>query len=179
MELDPGGELPMRQRGFSVVEVLIATLIFLIIAVGILPLFASSARNNLQGREATEVSNFGRSALEDLLQVDFNHARLTVPGGQTALTTQEYYSQKDQVWKAGTGSSADPALWRRTTVVRQYGYPDLEDDDTFNSPLPGGTSSGLIHIKEIAVEVWHARDQNSLALGGGRHYSVRVLRGAI
>ena len=175
MELNPR----RTDRGFSVVEVLIATLIFLIIAVGILPLFAASTRNNMEGREATEVSNFGRSVLEDLMQVDFNHARLTVPMGNTALTTQEYFSQKDQVWKTGTGSLADPAVWRRTTIVRQYGYPDLEDDDTFNSPLPGGTSSGLVHIKEIEVQVWHARAQNSLALGGPRRYSVRVLRGAV
>lgn len=166
-------------RGFSVVEVLIASLIFLIIAVGILPLFASSARNNMEGREATEVSNFGRSVLEDLLHVDFNDARLTVPAGQTALTSEEYFSQPDQVWKAGTGSSVDPALWRRTTTVRQYGYPDLEDDDTFNSPLAGGTPAGLVHIKEIEVQVWHGRAQSSLALGGPRRYSVRVLRGAI
>lgn len=166
-------------RGFSVVEVLIATLIFLIIAIGILPLFAASTRNNLEGREATEVSNFGRAVLEDLLQVDFNHARLTVPAGNTALTTQEYFSRKDQVWKAGAGSVADPALWRRTTIVRQYTHADLEDDDMFDEPLPGGTPTHLVHIKEIEVQVWNARDQNSIALGGPRRYSVRVLRGGI
>lgn len=175
MELNPR----RAERGFSVVEVLIATLIFLIIAVGILPLFAASTRNNMEGREATEVSNFGRSVLEDLLHVDFNDARLTVPGGQTALTTQEYFSQKDQVWKAGTGTLADPPAWRRTTIVRQFGYPDLEDDDTFDEPLPGNTPSGLVHIKEVEVQVWHPRADNSLALGGPRRYSVRVLRGAI
>jgi type II secretory pathway pseudopilin PulG len=172
-------ELKRGERGFSVVEVLIATLIFLIIAVGILPLFASSARNNLEGREATEVSNFGRSTLENLLQVSFNDARLTVPGGKTSLTTDEYYSKKDQVWKAGTGSSADPAAWRRTTIVRQFGYADLADDGLFNSPLPGGTPPGQVHIKEIEVQVWHARSDTSLALGGPRRYTVRAMRGAV
>ena len=172
-------ELKRTERGFSVVEVLIATLIFLIIAVGILPLFASSARNNLDGREATEVSNYGRSTLEDLMQADFNHARLTVPVGSTALTTEEYFSRKDETWKAGTGSSADPALWRRRTIVRQYGYNDLLDDDEFDTPLPGGAPVGDVHIKEIEVQVWHARDQQSLALGGGRRYTVRVLRGGL
>jgi len=172
-------ELERGERGFSVIEVMIATLIFLIIAVGILPLFASSARNNLEGREATEVSNFGRSILENLLQVDFNDARLTIPGGKTSLTADEYYSQKDQVWRAGTGSTSDPAAWRRTTIVRQYGYADLSDDGIFNSPLPGGTSAGQIHIKEIEVQVWHARSQTSLTLGAPRRYTVRAMRGAV
>ena len=163
-------------RGFSVIEVLIATLIFLIIAIGILPLFASSTRNNLDGREATEVSNYGRSVLEDLLQADFNHARLTVPSGQTALTTEEYFSRADEVWKVGTGTDADPALWRRRTIVRQFGY---QDDGTLTPPLNGSAPLGDVDIKEIEVHVWHARDQKSLALGGGRRYSVRVLKGPV
>lgn len=165
-----------QQGGFSVVEVLIATLIFLIIAVGILPLFASSARNNLEGREATEVSNFGRSVLEGLLQADFNDARLTVPAGQTARTTEEYYSGEDDVWKPGTGSAGDPALWRRRTIVRQFGY---QDDGTLTPPLNGSAPVGEVDIKEIEVQVWHGRHQQSLALGGGRRYSVRVLKGPV
>lgn len=171
-------ELKLRraERGFSVVEVLIATLIFLIIAIGILPLFAASTRNNLEGREATEVSNFGRSALDSRLQLSFNDALLTVPAAATALTTQEYFSRADQTWKAGTGTTADPALWRRTIIVRQYGVKDLEGDNELDTPLPGNTPDSFVHIKEIEVQVWHARDPQSLALGGGRRYTVRGLK---
>ena len=170
MELDSGGELPMRQRGFSVVEVLIASLIFLIIAVGILPLFAASARNNLDGREATEVSNFGRSAVEDLLQAPISDPRLAVPAGSTVRTSDEYWSNKDKVWKAGTGKTADPALWRRRTRVRQFNVSKLD------VPLDGGADAGQVHLKEVAVEVWHGRNQQSVALGGGRRFTVRMLK---
>jgi prepilin-type N-terminal cleavage/methylation domain-containing protein len=169
-------ELRRMDRGFSVVEVLIASLIFLIIAIGILPLFAVSARNNMDGREATEASNIGRSVLEDLQQLPLDDPRLTVPAGSTALTTQEYFSRRDQVWKSGTGSPADPADWRRTIIVRQYGSEDLLDDNIFNRPLPGGTTSGDVDMKEIEAQVWHARAQGSLALGGGRRHAVRVLK---
>jgi prepilin-type N-terminal cleavage/methylation domain-containing protein len=169
MELDPGGELPMRQRGFSVVEVLIATLIFLIIAVGILPLFAASTRSNLEGREATEVSNFGRSAVEDLLQASISDARLVVPPGSTVRVADEYWSKKDQVWKTGTGTTADPALWRRRTRVRQYNVSNLD------TPLDGGADAGQVHLKEVEVQVWHGRNAQS-ALGGGRRFTVRMLK---
>jgi len=170
MELGPGGELPMRERGFSVLEVLIATVIFVIIALGILPLFAASARSNLDGREATEVSNFGRSAVEDLLQASINDARLTVPAGSTVRVSDEYWSQKDQVWKSGTGAAGDPAMWRRRTRVRQYNVSDLA------TPLNGNADIGQVHLKEIEVEVWHGRNAQALALGGGRRFTVRMLK---
>lgn len=170
MELGPGRELLMRQRGFSVVEVLIASLIFLIIAVGILPLFAASARNNLDGREATEVSNFGRSAIEDLLQAPITDPRLAVPSGSTVRVSNEYWSQKTKSWKSGTGTSTDPALWRRQTRVRQFNVTNL------SVPLDGGTDSGQVHLKEVEVQVWHGRNQQSLALGGGRRFTVRMLK---
>jgi len=160
----------MRQRGFSVVEVLIATLIFLIIAVGILPLFAASARNNLDGREATEVSNFGRSAVEDLLQAAISDPRLTVPSGSTVRVSDEYWSKKDEVWKSGTGTTTDVALWRRQTRVRQYNVSNL------STPLNGSADSGQVHLKEVEVQVWHGRNQQSLALGGGRRFTVRMLK---
>lgn len=161
-------ELRRTDRGFSVVEVLIATLIFLIIAIGILPLFAVSARNNLEGREATEVSNFGRSAVEDLLQASFNDPRLTVPAGSTVRTQEQYFSKADQVWKDGTGGS--DALWRRTIRVRQFSVNDPE------TPLDGNEAVGQVHFKEIAVQVWNGRSPQSVALGGGRTFAVRMLK---
>lgn len=161
-------ELRHTDRGFSVVEVLIATLLFLIIAVGILPLFAVSARNNLEGREATEVSNFGRSAVEDLLQAPFSDPRLTVPGGSTVRTQEQHFSIADQVWKDGTGGS--DALWRRTIQIRQFSVTDPE------TALDGNSDIGQVHFKEIRVQVWHGRSAQSLALGGGRRFSVRMLK---
>jgi len=163
-------ELKRTDHGFSVVEVLIATLIFMIIAVGILPLFAASARNNLDGREATEVSNFGRSAVEDLLQATISDPRLTVPSGSTVRVSDEYWSKKDEVWKSGTGTSTDAALWRRQTRVRQYNVSNL------STPLNGSADSGQVHLKEVEVQVWHGRNQQSLSLGGGRRFTVRMLK---
>lgn len=177
-------ELRPAERGFSVVEVLIATLIFLVIAVGILPLFAASTKNNMDGREATEVSNFGRSAVEDLLQASFDDARLVVPAAATELVRDEYYSNIDKTWKAGTGTSADRAQWRRRVRVRQFNVNDLAADGVLNTPLIGSADLGQVHLKEIEVEVWNGRDDNALlvsgqrltTLGASRRFSVRMLK---
>lgn len=168
-------ELKRGQQGFSVVEVLIASLIFLVIAVGILPLFAASTRNNADGREATEVSNFGRSSVEDLMQATFNDARLTVPNASTVLTRVEYFSKATQTWVTGTSSAADPALWQRRTRVRQFNVNDMSDG-ILNTPLTGAADPGQVHIKEVEVEVWHARDAGSISLGAPQHFTVRMLK---
>lgn len=168
-------ELKRTEHGFSVVEVLIASLIFLVIAVGILPLFAASTRNTADGREATEVSNFGRSGVEDLLQASFNDASLTVPSGGTVLTTSQYFSKATQTWVTGTASPADPALWQRRIRVRQYNVNDMTDG-ILNNPLPGSADLGQVHLKEIEVEVWHARDSGSIAFGAPNHFTVRMLK---
>jgi prepilin-type N-terminal cleavage/methylation domain-containing protein len=159
-----------RQRGFSVIEVLIASAIFLIIALGVLPLFAQAIRNNLSGRDATDVSNLGKSRVEELLQVPYD--TLQVPAGLTEAKTDEYYSQQDKTWKPGAPPSDDPALWLRTTRIRQFTLGDLQKTGTAK-PLLGGAPAGDVHIKEIVVEV---RSANSNPLSSGKTLTLRMLR---
>ena len=159
-------ELTSRQRGFSLVEVMIAAGIFLIIALGVLPLFTQAIRNNLAGRNATDVSNLGKSRVEELLQVPFDN--LTVPAGATAACTAEYWSLVEKKWKPlpaptpatecaaakvdVSGLGADAALWVRTTRVQQYSLADVMATGTAN-PLNGGAAVGNVHLKEMVVEV--------------------------
>src|SRR5262245_44868225 len=121
-------EVRPTQRGFSVIEVLIASAIFLLIGLGILPLFAQAIRKDMPGRDATEVSNLGKTRMEEMLQVPFNS--LQVPDGELAACTAEYWSALEKKWKPAAApdpaneclSSAvdvsdlggDAALWVRT-----------------------------------------------------------------
>ena len=179
-------ELRSRQRGFSVVEVLIAAAIFLIIALGILPLFAQAIRNNLSGRDATDVSNLSKSRVEELLQVPFDNATLTVPVGKQWGCTAEYWSLSAKTWKPTTAPapptacatanvsavSGDPALWVRTIQVRQFSLGDLQSTGTVN-PQAGGAPAGNVHLKEIVVEV-RSGDKNPLS--SGKTLTLRMLR---
>jgi len=171
-------------RGFSLVEVLIASAIFLIIALGVLPLFAQAIRNNLSGKDATDVSNLNRSQVETLLQVPYNN--LTVPVGQTWGCFAEYWSLSGKKWKTTTAPApptpcttanvspvaGDPALWIRTTQIRQFSLGDVQNTGMAN-PQPGGAPAGNVHLKEIVVEV-RSGDQNTLS--SGKTLTLRMLR---
>lgn len=164
-----------RSSGFSVVEVMIASAIFLLIAIGVLPLFTQSIKNNLSGREATEVSNHGRSKVEELLQMPFASPDMTVPTTGNVGETTEYWSETEKKWKPGDApTSGEKATWLRTIRIRQYGLTDLNDNNVFDSPLPGTAAIGEIHIKEIEVEVESLREDGPI--GRGKTFSVRMLR---
>lgn len=164
LEMKPG------QRGFSVVEVLIAAAIFLIIAVGVLPLFVQSMRNNVAGRDATDISHVGKSRVEELLQVPYNS--LEIPAGSTESVIEDYWSRTTKSWQTGAPPVAD-AVWLRTTRVRQFGLSDLTGDGIADAPLDGGTPTGQVHFKEIVVEI---RSANANVLSSGKSLTLRMLR---
>lgn len=162
-----------RSAGFSVVEVLIAAGIFLVIAVGLLPLFVAAIRNNLSGREATDVSNMGKSRLEEYFQLPFDSTRLDVPDNQTELFVSDHYKLTSG---QGAWTSAAPAPsafegtpWTRVTRVRLFGVNDLD------TPLDGDTDPSFVHLKEIRVEVESRRTLGN-PFGGGRELALQMLK---
>jgi type II secretory pathway pseudopilin PulG len=155
--------------GFSIIEVMVAAVILFVVALGVVTLMTRSMMSNQAGADSTSASQAGISREEQLYQLDFNNAVLT-PG-----TTTEYYSRNDERWKAGTAPADDPALWTRTTVVTQFGLPDLFDDGIFNDPLPIGTDPAFVHIKRIEVTVASARDAAN-PIGSRRSLVLRTLK---
>lgn len=150
------------QRGFSLVEALIAAGLMLIIVLGILPLFTGAIRSNATGRDYMEVNNLARSHAEELFQLQFND----LPVG----TTNEFFSHKDQIWKAGSKTSlpaGEVADYFRTTVLRQYNIKDL------NTPMPAGSPTESVHLKEIEVMVETANTSGG-PLGPAKRTTVRL-----
>ena len=140
------------ELGFSLIEVLIAAAILLVVALGVLPIFSQAIVNNRAGADYTQVTNIAKSELERLYSLPFWSPELEVAGAETVRP--EYFSQKDQKWVDGNASSSDPALWTRTTFIRQYGLGgivDTDKDGKLDGPLPGGTPSAQVHVKEIEV----------------------------
>lgn len=158
------------EAGFSFLEVVIASLLLLMIAVAVLPMFTEAASSNESGREYTDVSNFARSRAEELMQLNFDAEPLTITTGTERLH-EEYYSAGFQKWLAGTTpASGDRALWLRRTRIHQYEATDRD----LTTPLPAGTDSLRIHVKEILVEVRGA-SAGSL-FGPAKHITVRTLK---
>jgi type II secretory pathway pseudopilin PulG len=160
--------------GFSLIEAMLAALILLVVALGILPLFTRAMASNFSGSESTSLSNLAAGHAEELYQLPFAHADLSVAPGTTERVTDEVWTEGEGRWiLAGTEASGDLVLWRRQTRIRQFNINDLLDNNPV--PLDGGAPAGSVHVKEIEVEVRSARD-GSIALGVARPLRVRLLK---
>ena len=165
-----------RQRGVSLIEAVIAAGLLLVIAAGILPLFAQALSNNQSGSHSTWVSNTARSQVEELIELPFNNALITLTAG-TELVTTSYYSLEYQKWVDGEApvDGSDPALWTRTTTIRQYSVNALDDQKLeTGEALTSDADPGQVHLKELEVAVTGTRQGGPL--GPSRRITVRMLK---
>jgi len=160
-----------RASGFSLVEALIAGAILLTIAIGILPLFIRSMVNNEGGSDFTQISNAAKGRAEELFELPFDSPTLAITTG-TESSFEEYFSQRDKVWRLGNESDAsgdsDLALFLRTSRIRQFNINDL------NTPLDSSAPPGSVQLREITVQV--ASTRAGSPLGSGRQTAVRVFK---
>jgi prepilin-type N-terminal cleavage/methylation domain-containing protein len=152
-----------EQAGMSLIEVLIAVLIMVVIAIGLLPLFNRSIRQNRDGSNYMELTNVARSTLEEYSQLDFNAQGLAVPAGQTMLLRHEYWSNAESRWLPLPDPNNPPATarWQRSVQIEQFTAGDLVEDRALDDPLDGDTPEEFVHLKRIRVTVrprWTAFD---------------------
>jgi prepilin-type N-terminal cleavage/methylation domain-containing protein len=139
------------QAGFSIIEVLIAAVVMGFIALALIPLFTMAMSSNLQAQDHTNVANHARDRFETLWRFSFNHDDLEILAGEERVH-EEHYSKQEKRWLPGaTPASGDEAVFARTTRIRQFGINDLVN------PLAAGADPARIHLKELTVEVAHAR----------------------
>jgi type II secretory pathway pseudopilin PulG len=164
---------PRRRRGeagFSFIEVVIASLLLLMIAVAVLPMFTEAAASNEVGKEYTDVANYARSRAEEFTQLGFNAEPLTITAG-TSRVHDETYLAIAKKWITGTTVPAgDRPVWYRKTTIKQY----EATDPGLTTPLPAGTDALRIQVKEILVEV-HGASVGSL-FGPMKTITVRTLK---
>jgi hypothetical protein len=163
-----------RERGVSLVEAVIAAGLLLVIASGILPLFAQALSNNLAGSDSTSVSNTARSQVEELMELPFGAPRMTLTTG-TELVTTSYYSLAYKKWIDGEESLTDPAVWTRTSTIRQYSINALDDQKLESEEaLDAAADPGQVHFKELEIDV--AGTRLGGPLGPSRRIQVRMLK---
>jgi Tfp pilus assembly protein PilV len=179
LELNPARRRDGRGAagGFSLVEALLASVILMIVALGVLPLFSRAMVSNLAGSESTSLSSMAMERAEEFYQYPFNSPRLTIPGGSTEVFFDEVWTEQDGRWIDGTVAAAESAdktvLWTRRTRVRQFGINDVLGGAP--TPLDGNASTGSVHVKEIEVLVASAR-LSSVALGPTKDLRVRLFK---
>ena len=152
--------------GFTIIEVLIAAVLLLMIAIGVLPLFTRSIISNAEGFDHTRVTSFARARAEEFMQLPWDNPNLELMAG-TERVFDEYYSQSSSAWVDGVAPADDPALWIRTTTIRQFNADDLA------TPLDDTAVPENVHLKEITVAVQSTR---AGPLGVGKQITVRLFK---
>jgi prepilin-type N-terminal cleavage/methylation domain-containing protein len=168
------------QRGFSLIEVLIAMALAGLLLVGVLPLFTKSMSNNVEGNQLTEVTNRARLHVEELMAMPIGAEELTVPDGLDELVRVDLFSPTEERWieESLYPDDADP-LYTRTTRVRQFNMSaisniDLEFED--DEVLPGGSPASQVEIKEIVVRVNTGLPTFLSLMGRQKAVTLRVLK---
>jgi Tfp pilus assembly major pilin PilA len=153
-----------REAGFSLIEVLISSVMVVSIALSTIPMFTNSMVNNTAGMDSTKVANEARGHLERLVELSFGSPVLTLSAG-AEKETSEYFSMLDQSWHPFPLPAANTGVvWTRVTTIRQYGLSAIADGvlDPIEA-LDVDAVAEAIHLKEIEIAV-----VQSGALFGGR-----------
>lgn len=158
------------EGGFSLIEVMIAGGIFLIIVIGLLPLFTRAMVDNTAGADYTTATNMARSASEQRSQLRLNDLALSA----AAPDTFEYWIRTTKEWVADDDTPPAGAEWRRRVRVQQFSLNDLDDDGIFNAALDGSAPVEDVDIKEVEVRVDTVTPNGPF--GGRRRTVIRTLK---
>lgn len=145
-----------QQDGFSLIEVLIASVLLLVIALGVVPLFVRAIGLNQEGQAASEISVIASSELERMNELPWNSPDLTVPDGESEVLVEQYQLEPRGEWKAKADVNPDDGYhYHRILRLRQFGYGALDDGKLADEErLPGGTEpAALIQLKEFLIQV--------------------------
>jgi prepilin-type N-terminal cleavage/methylation domain-containing protein len=161
-----------RQRGFSIIEVLIASVLLLFVALGIIPMFTMAMRSNQAGNDHTKSANYARARLEEMMQLPFDAPEMTITTGTERAWT-EYLDQSTQQWLLVAGPTPTGTQWFRQTVIRQF------DADDLATPIAAGDADAAprIQLKEITVEVFPSSGGDGL-FQGARALKIRTFKSA-
>jgi prepilin-type N-terminal cleavage/methylation domain-containing protein len=162
-----------RDAGFSLIEVLITSVMVVSIALSTMPMFTQAMVNNTAGMDSTKVANEARSHLERMVELSFGSPELTLSAG-AAKQTSEYFSILTKNWHPfplPPGSAG--VLWTRVTTVRQYGLSAIADGvlDPIEA-LDVEAVPEAVHLKEIVVAV----QQTGAAFGPAKRISLETLK---
>ncbi|MFH1176453.1 MAG: prepilin-type N-terminal cleavage/methylation domain-containing protein [Acidobacteriota bacterium] len=133
-----------RQRGFSLIEVLVALGILAAVTLSVIGLFSQSITLNATGQDYTKINSLARDKLEELVGLPFNHADLSLLAGTTEREfPNDLYTDLPEHDR--------PA--ERTYIVRELRLSKTSDTGTPDQQLSVAVAAGAGNIKEITVIV--------------------------
>ncbi len=107
-------------RGYSLLEVLLASGLLLVAVLAVASLFSRAVLDVRSGAERSAAAAIAQSTLEA--------TRLPSSGmTSAALSSWAYFSRDARRWRTGQPPGPDLALWVRETVVRRYPLSAVRD----------------------------------------------------
>ncbi len=156
------GKRPHKERGFSVVEVLIAASILLFILLGLLPIFTRSAVSNSSGNQYTQLTNAAKSELERLIDLPIDNTEVVVPNGVNELVITTYYAASSKQWVDTVKLGSEEPVWNRKVTIRQCDLTGFVNGRC-TTLQPGGVVPPA-QLRQIDIEVSPGRTGASTAL---------------
>ncbi len=182
MDLEMKAARPARsgEAGFSVIEALVAAAILLLIAIGMIPLFARSILNNEAGSDHSQASTIAKDELEAVMDLDFNSPDMVLTGGNVEILSTDYLlpgtiAFGDEQWVPTVTSTQRPS-WMRTDRVTQFSIASLDDGRMVDTERrPGSTQPIEVHFKVVEVQI-DSRKRAESGLPPGPRLVYRIIK---
>jgi len=100
---------PSDDRGFTLIEVLVATCILTIALVSIAELMAITLRMQMLGRNQTSATRLAQDKIDELMTMNFTTASLSLGGSLTADVANHFDSDDQNLFKRRWVVAAGPA----------------------------------------------------------------------
>lgn len=160
----------MRSRGFSLIEMLIASFLLLLVVIGLVPLFAQSIRSNESAEETSDLLRAAQLQMEGLVQLPFNDPRITVESGDKEVSDHQIYPSTSYEL-VDEAAVSDPSKIRNRPVaseltIRHFNIAAIDDgviDE--NDALDASMSPSLVHFKQIVMDVERPEFAAGLPIG--------------
>lgn len=142
--------------GFSLIEVLIASVLLLVIALGVIPLFVRAIGLNQEGQASSQISVIASSELERLNQLPWDAPELTIPGSDLEVVLEQYQLEPAGEWKPAADVDPDDGFhFHRILRLRQFGFGALDDGKLAEEERLAGDTvpAALVQLKEVLIQV--------------------------
>jgi type II secretory pathway pseudopilin PulG len=131
------------ERGFSLIEVAVASVITMVSLVFLASLFTLAMSQNKMVKQFTATTSLAQQKLEELMAIEKNDARLLIPGGQTSVGALTEATKVTNYYDSlCVDSSGTPTADCTGQVPSYRRYWKIEND-------PGGLDRAIV----IAVRV--------------------------
>lgn len=157
MGLEKSRSSASSASGFSLIEVLIATLIMAIALVSLAQLFAMSTRTNMGARNTTYTAVLAQQKLEELRSLTWGFDTQGLPISDTTTNT----AVSPETPAGGTGLAPSPG---GSLGANTDGYVDYVGQ--FGDKLGGGAAppAGTVYVRRWSVEPLPSNPNNTLVL---------------